>query len=51
MEEKIAKHRQMMEFWHSHLMHNIFDYCMRRFFFGLVYVRGLPDNFSASKHS
>ena len=32
------KHRQMMEFCHSHLKYNIFDYCMRRFFFGLVYI-------------
>ena len=38
MEEKITKHRQMMEFCHSHLTHNIFNHCMRRFFFGLVYV-------------
>ena len=37
-EEKIAKRRQMMEFRHSHLTHNIFNYCMRRFFFGLVYM-------------
>ena len=37
-EEKVAKNRQMMEFCHSHLTHNIFSYCMRRFFFGLVYV-------------
>ena len=28
----------MMEFCHSHLTHNIFNHCMRRFFFGLVYV-------------
>ena len=34
---KIAKHRQMMKFCHSHLTHNIFIYRMRRFFFGLVY--------------
>ena len=39
-EEKIAKHRQMMKFCHSHLALNIFNYCMRRFFFGLVYVVG-----------
>ena len=25
------------EICHSHLTHNIFNYCMRRFFFGLVY--------------
>ena len=36
---KIAKHKQMMEFSHSHLTHNIFNYCMRRFFFGLVYFK------------
>ena len=24
-------------FFHFHLTHNIFDYCIRRFFFGLVY--------------
>ena len=35
---KIAKHRQMMKFCHSHLTHNIFNYCMWRFFFGLVYA-------------
>ena len=28
----------MMKFCHSHLTHNFFNYCMRRFFFGLVYV-------------
>ena len=32
-EEKIAKLRQMIKFCHSHLTHNIFNYCMRRFFF------------------
>ena len=37
-EEKVAKHRQMMIFFRSHLNHNIFNYCMRRFFFGLVYM-------------
>ena len=36
MEENIAKHRKMMEFCQSHLTHNIFNYCMRRFFFVLV---------------
>ena len=38
--KKIAKHRQMMKFkfCHFHLTHNIFNYCMRRFFFGLVYI-------------
>ena len=35
---KIAKHRQMMKFCHFHLTHNIFNYFMRRFFFGLVYI-------------
>ena len=33
---KIAKHRQMMKFCHSHLTHTFFNYRMRRFFFGLV---------------
>ena len=28
--------RQMIKFCHSHLTHNISNYCMRRFFFGLV---------------
>ena len=39
MEDKIAKHRQMMGFRHSYLTHNIFDYCLRLFFFGLVYMQ------------
>ena len=38
MEEKKAKHRQMMKFCHSHLTHTIFNYCMRCFFFGIVYI-------------
>ena len=29
----------MIKFCHSHLTHNIFNYCMRRFFFGLVYMK------------
>ena len=37
-EEKVAKHRQIMKFCHSHLIHNVLNYCMRRFFFGLVYM-------------
>ena len=36
-EEKIAKHRQMIKICHSHLTHIFLNYCMRRFFFGLVY--------------
>ena len=41
--EKIAKHRQMMKFFHSHLTYNIFNYCMLRFFFGLVYIFHYPE--------
>ena len=43
MEEKIAKHRQMMKFCHSHLTHNIFNFCMLHFFFGLVYVVDIQE--------
>ena len=32
------------EMCHSHLTHNIVNYCMRRFFFGLVYVVGTHWN-------
>ena len=38
----------MMEFCHSHLTHNIFNYRMRRFIFGLVYVRQIFLSFFRS---
>ena len=30
------KSKEQMKFCYSHLTRNIFDYCMRSFFFGLV---------------
>ena len=33
----VAKHREQMMFCYSHLVRNIFNFYMRRFFFGLVY--------------
>ena len=44
----------MIKFCHSHLTHNIFNHCMRRFFFGLVYVSkwlDLIDIFECIKKS
>ena len=37
----VAKHRQQMKFFNSHLTHNIFNLYSRRFFFGLVYIKQL----------
>ena len=35
----VAQHRKQMKFCNSYLTHNIFNLYMRRFFFGLVYVK------------
>ena len=37
----VAKHRWQMKFRNSHLMHNIFNLYMRRYYFGLVYIWNL----------
>ena len=39
----VAKYRYQMKFCNSHLTRNIFNLCMRRFFFGLVYTMDNPD--------
>ena len=40
---KYSKHRQNLKFCHSHLNSQYFNYCMRRSFFGLVYMFGLHE--------
>ena len=39
----VAKHRKQMKFCNSHLIRNIFNLYVRRFFFGLVYKSGIID--------